>query len=201
MFFCDIIAAAGTGMRWSELAGLTVDRVDFLRRTVKVDRQLARTPKADGDMFIPPKTKASNRVIPLPQTVVDALAAHLKEFGEGTERLIFTSPTGSPLNYKNFRARTWVKTLVGMEDAPEETTFHTLRHTYASLLIHAGEPPKVIQERLGHASITETMDTYGHLYDSADETTRAAIDAAFAPQDVDETLTPGIENDPTGVAV
>jgi integrase len=188
-----ILAAAGTGMRWSELAGLTVDRVDFLRRTVKVDRQLSREGQ-NAELFTAPKTKASVRTIPLPQTVVNALAAHIKEFGTGEHGLIFTSPKGAPMNYKNFRARMWVKALKDMDDAPEGVTFHTLRHTYASLLIQAGESPKVIQERLGHASITETMDTYGHLYPNSDESTRAAIDAAFSPTDVDETLTSGSED-------
>jgi integrase len=185
-----VITAAGTGMRWSELAGLTVDRVNFLHRTIKVDRQLARTPNG-GDIFIPPKTKASVRTIPLPQTVADALARHIRDHGTGAEGLIFTSPKGEPLNYKNFRARVWAKVLSGMEDVPDGATLHTLRHTYASLLIQAGESPKVIQERLGHASITETMDTYGHLYPDSDESTRAAIDAAFRLPDVDEMLIPG----------
>ncbi|MEO3863719.1 site-specific integrase [Acrocarpospora sp. B8E8] len=193
-----VITAAGTGMRWSELAGLTVDRVDFLRRTAKVDRQLSRS-RAKG-LFAPPKSKASNRVIPLPDLVIAALAEHIAEYGTGPEGLIFTSERGHALNYKNFRARVWVKTLAAMEPS-EEATFHTLRHTYASLLIQAGESPKVIQERLGHASITETMDTYGHLYPDSDQTTRAAIDAAFAltdvdaSPDVDETLIPGPDAD------
>ncbi|MEO3863835.1 hypothetical protein ABGB08_53985 [Acrocarpospora sp. B8E8] len=65
----------------------------------------------------------------------------------------------------------------------------------------------MIQERLGHKSITETMDTYGHLYESSSETTRAAIDAAFAvpdveaSPDVDELLIPGPDDGSGEVAV
>ncbi|GAA0915666.1 tyrosine-type recombinase/integrase [Nonomuraea longicatena] len=103
-FKAMVIMAAGTGMRWSELAGLTVDRVDFLRRVVKVDRQSARDRK-DG-LFIPPKTKASNRTIPLPRLVIDALAVHIAAYGiSDPEGLIFTSAQGKPLNYQNWRPR------------------------------------------------------------------------------------------------
>ena len=74
-----VTLAAGTGMRQGECFGLTVDRVKFLERTVTVDRQLV-TVAGQAPTFGPPKTQASNRTIPLPQVVVDALAAHLAAF-------------------------------------------------------------------------------------------------------------------------
>ena len=61
---------------------------------------------------------------------------------------------------------------------------HDLRHFYASTLIAARLHPKVIQERLGHATIAETMDVYGHLFPDASEHGRGALDAMFAPTDV-----------------
>jgi len=64
-------------------------------------------------------------------------------------------------------------------ELPEGTRFHDLRHFYASTLIAAGLHPKVSQERLGHATIAETMDTYGHLFPDASEHGRGAIDAAL----------------------
>ena len=63
---------------------------------------------------------------------------------------------------------------------PKGTRFHDLRHFYASTLIAANLNPKVIQARLGHASITETMDTYGHLFPDAEDLGRGAIDAVLA---------------------
>lgn len=63
---------------------------------------------------------------------------------------------------------------------PKGTRFHDLRHFYASTLIAANLNPKVIQARLGHATITETMDTYGHLFPDAEDLGRGAIDAVFA---------------------
>ena len=63
---------------------------------------------------------------------------------------------------------------------PKGTRFHYLRHFYASTLIAANLNPKVIQARLGHATISETMDTYGHLFPDAEDLGRGAIDAIFA---------------------
>ena len=84
-----VTLAAGTGMRQGECFGLTVDRVRFLERSVTVDRQLITLPK-QAATFGPPKTAASNRTIPLPQVVVDALAAHLAAFPAEPDGLVFT---------------------------------------------------------------------------------------------------------------
>ena len=64
------------------------------------------------------------------------------------------------------------------------TRFHDLRHFYASALIAVNLNPKVIQARLGHATMAETMDTYGHLFPDASDHGRGALDAMFAPSDV-----------------
>jgi integrase len=64
---------------------------------------------------------------------------------------------------------------------PARTRFHDLRHFYASGLITANLNPKVIQTRLGHATIAETMDTYGHLFPDAEDLGRTAVDQALAP--------------------
>ncbi|MEO5839654.1 MAG: tyrosine-type recombinase/integrase, partial [Acidimicrobiales bacterium] len=59
--------------------------------------------------------------------------------------------------------------------------FHDLRHHYASVLIQAGLNVKVVQERLGHATATETLDTYAHLWPDDEDRTRAAIDSVWVP--------------------
>lgn len=98
-----VILGAGTGMRQGEVLGLTVDRVDFLRRTARVDRQLVTL--AGGPRFGPPKTAASVRSVPLPAIVVEALAEHLREHPAGIgldgERLMFTTETGTPWGRSN----------------------------------------------------------------------------------------------------
>ena len=63
--------------------------------------------------------------------------------------------------------------------APGGTGFHQLRHFYASLLIRHGESVKTVQARLGHASASETLDTYSHLWPDSDDRTRAAVDSVL----------------------
>jgi integrase len=168
-----VTLAAGTGMRQGECFGLTVDRIDFLRRQVTVDRQLGLLPGA-GPKLGPPKTAASYRTIPLPQVVVDALASHLTQFPVGSEGFVFTNEAGAPIRRTRF-SDIWRPVVVAAK-APEGTGFHALRHYYASLLIRHGESVKVVQSRLGHASASETLDTYSHLWPDSEDRTRAAVD-------------------------
>lgn len=65
----------------------------------------------------------------------------------------------------------------------ETIRFHDLRHTSATLLIHEGEHPKVIQARLGHSSITTTMNTYGHLLEETDQRASTHFDKLFYKKD------------------
>lgn len=67
----------------------------------------------------------------------------------------------------------------GDVDLPDEFTFHDLRHYLASLLIASGADIKTVQARLRHASAKTTLDTYGHMWPDADESTRSAIDAVI----------------------
>lgn len=170
-----VTLAAGTGMRQGECFGLTVDRIDFLRRRIHVDRQLV-TVTGTAPSLAPTKTDASVRTIPLPQVVVDALAAHLAEHPAGVDGLVFTTESGKPLRRSGF-GDLWrpAVTAAGLEGF----VFHGLRHYYASLLIRHGESVKVVQERLGHASAAETLDTYSHLWPDSDDRTREAVDSVL----------------------
>ncbi len=130
----------------------------------------------------PPKTRASYRVIPLPQVVVEALAVHLRKFPPGETGLIFTTPDDTPLSRTRFSGSVWrpATKRAGVQGA----VFHHLRHYYASLLIQAGESVKVVQARLGHATAAETLDTYSHLWPDSEDRTRQAIDGVLgAPAD------------------
>jgi integrase len=174
-----IVLMAGTGLRPGEAAGVTTDRIDFLRRTLHVDRQLLLT---RPPTFGPPKTRASVRTIPLPQVVLDALAAHIATFGTGDDGLLFCGPGGRPVNRDNITRA--FRTAAAAAGAPKLAHLHDLRHFYASLLIRHGESVKVVQARLGHASAGETLDTYSHLWPDSDDLTRAAVDAVLgAPAD------------------
>jgi integrase len=160
-----VLTAAYTGCRWGELAGLKVHRLDLLRGRLEVVETLEEV--AGHFTFGSPKTDASRRVVSLPRPVVSALRAHLAEFGVGDDGLVFSGPTGRPLSRTRFRARTWLPavTAAGLDPAPR---FHDLRHTHVALLIAGGVPVKAIQARLGHASITTTMNRYGHLLPDVD---------------------------------
>lgn len=92
-----VVVAAGTGLRQGELFGLTVDRIDFLRRELRVDRQLW-SPRTGKPVFAAPKSKASRRTVALSQVVVDALAAHLAAFGAGDHEVVSHTMRGTPVS-------------------------------------------------------------------------------------------------------
>jgi integrase len=179
-----VVVGAGTGLRQGEALGLTVDRVDFLRRTLKVDRQLILLPGA-GPQLAPPKTPRSNRTIPASQVVIEALSAHVAQYGVGEDGLIFTAPNGAPIRRTRF-SDVWrpAAKAAGIEAG---IGYHALRHYYASLLIRAGCSVKVVQARLGHASASETLDTYSHLWPDDEDRARDAVDAVLGVT----TLCPG----------
>lgn len=172
-----VTLAAGTGMRQGELFGLTVDRIDFLRRKLTVDRQIVST-NSMSPTFGPPKTDSSNRDIPLPQVVVDALSAHLTEYPCEPHETVFRNRWGRPHSRSTFGHNVWQPALT-KAGLPKGTTMHTLRHYYASLLIRHGESVKTVQARLGHASAAETLDTYSHLWPDSDDRTREAVDSVL----------------------
>lgn len=169
-----ILAAAYTGLRWGELAGLRARRVDLDRRKVTVVEALA---EVNGELtFKAPKTAASRRTVALPASLAEALADHLRAYPAVGDGLIFTDTEGRPLRRSNFRRRIWtpaVRATVG-----EPCRFHDLRHTHAAWLIAQGEHPKTIQARLGHASISTTLDRYGHLMAGLDEAAARRLDEA-----------------------
>ncbi len=154
------IVAAGTGLRPGELFGLEAADVDFLRRTVRVDRQLN-----ERRQLAPLKTRASYRTVPLPEVVADELAQHLARAGR-REGLIFAGHDGQPARLNTFTVA-WRRAVVAAE-ATAGLCLHDLRHSYASALIAAGESVKPVQVRMGHASAMVTLDVYGHLWPDSD---------------------------------
>ncbi len=174
-----VLAAAYTGLRFSELRALRMDRFDALRRTIRVSTSLV---ESGGEFFFEkPKSEASRRTVRVPVFLVDVLAAHLARYADDSG-LIFSAPTGGPIRRSNFRRRVWLPAVEASVGQP--CTFHDLRHSHAAILIAQGEHPKVIQERLGHASIKTTLDTYGHLFEGLDEAATDRLEATYAAADV-----------------
>jgi integrase len=150
--------------------------VEFLARRLVIVEQM------QNKGAVPLKTKASTRVIPADDLVLNAVTAHMRRWAPGSGQLLITNRLGRPVQRNSF-GDCW-REAVRAAGLPRGTRFHDLRHFYASTLIADGQHPKVIQERLGHATIAETMDTYEHLFPDASEHGRGAIDAIFAPADV-----------------
>jgi integrase len=170
-----VTVAAGTGMRRGELCGLTVDRVDFLRKEIRVDRQLAPG-TGDRVRWAETKTAASVRVIPADEVVIKAIAAHLAASPTDESGLVFRSAIGTPLRPSTL----WMAWSRAAKQVGTDATPHDLRHYFASVLIRAGLSIKAIQRLLGHKSAVETLDTYGHLMGDEDDRSRAAIRAELA---------------------
>lgn len=166
-----VVLGAGLGLREGEAFGLTVPRVDFLRRRVHVQEQ------AQAGALAPLKTEASRRLIPADDWVLTTITSHMQQYGPGPDGVIVTNAAGR-IAQRNAFGWCW-REAVAAAGLPEGTRYHDLRHFYASCLIAANLNPKVIQARLGHASITETMDTYGHLFPDSEDLGRGAVEAAL----------------------
>ncbi|MEU7074687.1 site-specific integrase [Streptomyces narbonensis] len=175
-----IEVTALTGLRSGELRGLTLDRIDFLRRTIQVDRQMVY--EAGKGMFLDNlKTGAGRRLLPVTKRTVDLLAAYVAAHPPAADGeragLLFTMPDGKPVGESTLDSAfktTCKKAKLGKRH------WHELRHHYASVLIAGGENPKVVQKRLGHKDVMTTLRTYAHLFAEAEEQTRDVLDAAWA---------------------
>lgn len=170
----------GAGLRQGEASGLTVDRLDFLRRTMRIDRQLVSR-HVPAPILGPPKTQSSNRTIPLAGFLLDALADHLRRFPAGPGDLVLRSPAGLPLDSDRF-GHQW-RRACRQAGAPG-LGYHALRHTFASTLLSRGVSVKAVADWLGHASPTITLATYAHLMPADEDVARAVLDAALAPADI-----------------
>lgn len=125
-----------------------------------------------GDWYFgEPKTPRSRRRIPLPASVVRALVEHRRRQAEerlkaGAEYrnldLVFATGEGQPLIRLNVIHKHF-KPILKRAKLSETLRLYDLRHTCATLLLAANENPKVVSERLGHASITLTLDVYSHV--------------------------------------
>ncbi len=154
-----------TGMRPGEALGLKWEDIDFHKGRVSIRRTMTRDGRLEE-----PKTPGSRRVISLPKSVLIDLKNHrrnqleeklrAKEYND--QGLVFANENGGPVNYRNLIRRHF-KPLLKRAGLPEDIRLYDLRHTCATLLLAAGENPKVVSERLGHSSVTLTLDTYSHV--------------------------------------
>ena len=177
-----VLLAAGAGLREGEVLGLLVPRIDFLRRRIHVEQQL--TGDGTAPVLSPLKTRASRRIVPVDDVVLEGIAEHIRNFPTSPAGFLITNRLRQPVRRSSFGNR-W-KLAVAEAGLPKGTRFHDLRHFYASTLIAANLHPKTIQARLGHASIVETLDTYGHLFPMAEEDGRGVLDQALTPDELQD---------------
>lgn len=164
-----VVFAAASGLRPSELFGLTWDRIDLAAGLVIVDRQLASTPGAAEIRFGPLKTPASYRTVRIGKSTIEMLDQRAKENRTG---LVFQR-NGKPC-HRQARSKAW--RTAGLKLPDIGAGWHQLRHHHASLLIAAGLSPVAVAHRLGHKDATETLKTYGHLWPDDDERMALASD-------------------------
>lgn len=171
---------AGTGLRFGEAIALEVADVDVLAATpiVRVTKSWRRIP--GGFEVGPPKSRKSRRAVSISGDVVDALLPLVTR--PGTE-LLFTGRDGARVSHSNFFKRTWAPAARTFEaETGRRPRIHDLRHSHASWLIAGNLPLPVIQDRLGHESITTTIGVYGHLLPDQHAKTAAVLDGLLADE-------------------
>ncbi|HHV75739.1 MAG TPA: site-specific integrase [Thermoanaerobacterium sp.] len=198
-YYALYVLAVLVGLRQGELLGLKWDVIDFDAGTLQVCRQLQKvrvdvpskenpgsTEKVWEWQFKEPKSAKSRRTINLPGLALAALKEHRKKQLEERLRLgdiwqdnglVFCTEIGAPVDPSSLYRWSFCRVL--QQAAVPKIRFHDLRHTCATLLLLQGVSPKVVQELLGHSSITITLDLYGHVLPSMKQAVVRAMDNLF----------------------
>lgn len=156
-----VLAIMG-GFRQGELLGLKWEDIDMEAGTVAVRRTLRV--KHGRVIVTSPKSAKGRRLVEMPQMAMDALQDHRKRMmaeGHAGCEWVFCNTAGKAIDKNNLVRRSY-KPLLKRAGVPMRR-FHDLRHTHATLMLLQGEHPKVVQERMGHATIAMTLDTYSHV--------------------------------------
>lgn len=148
-----------TGMRAGEIWGLKWGDIDWNSKRIHVRRSLWK------GQFQTPKSKCSNRNIDIPDMLIHELKRWKLACPVNEDDLVFPSSEGRPSQHDNVVKRHFNPAL--RKAGLRQVSFHSLRHSNASMRIHAGQNIKYIQSQMGHASINITLDIYGHLFNDA----------------------------------
>ena len=173
-----------TGMRRGELLALRWQDIDLQNKAISVNNTVIRI-AGEGLVLSEPKTPHSRRLVTLPPSAVallSGLKAKRKEKMEDAKTewkessLIFPNAEGGPTDPDTITHafRKAVKKL-GLSN----TRFHDLRHTHATLMLKQGIHPKIVSERLGHASVNVTLNTYSHVLPGLQEAAAAVFEEAL----------------------
>lgn len=167
-----IAVCAFAGLRRGEASALKVSDVEFMRKEIRIHRQVQWTD--DGQMEIRAPKYGSERTVYAPDGLVTILAEHVRLYrpGDDPDRWLFPGARNEQLPAHAATVGRWwrkVRQKVGIE-----YRLHDLRHFYASGLIAAGCDVVTVQRALGHSSASVTLDTYSHLWPDANDRTRKA---------------------------
>jgi integrase len=171
-----VLVGAGAGLRQGEAFGLQLDRIDAAAGMITVDQQVIIVDRRP--VLAPPKTSASFRDVPMPRFVLDVVMDHAQQLGLGDHDVLCRTPKGTLLRRDYYNREIW-KPAITAAGLPADTTYHDLRHTFASTALAEGVPISEVSRWLGHKSITTTVDLYGHLVPEATGRARDALDNAF----------------------
>ena len=179
-YYDEFVILIETGLRISELCGLTIDSVDLENRRIRVVQQLIGT-SHDKLRVDVPKTKTGVRVVPLTTMAYEAFQRVLERRAkkpctmeiDGQTGFLFVKGDGVPMVSDSFRAS--LKRLVNKYNKSHETplpniTPHTLRHTFVSRLYEKGIDVKCLQMVVGHSNVQTTLNIYTHIdYDRVEQ--------------------------------
>jgi integrase len=170
-----LVTAVFTGLRASELRGLRWSDINLDASEVHVHQRADRF-----NTIGRPKSASSERTVPFGKFVANTLREWKLACPKSELDLVFPTATGKIERLTNIVDRGLKPTeiaagIVTADGKAKYPGMHVFRHFYASWCIDRNLPPKVIQTRLGHASITMTFDVYGHLFPEGDDT---GLDAA-----------------------
>lgn len=199
-----LMFALASGARPGEYLALLWSDIDWAAGTVRIERTIV-WPKGGGWHFDTPKTRKSGRTISIPAEVLDELREHRirqlehKQFlgkdWKSQHDLVFTDTKGNAIYERHLTTRTFK---LALKDAglPMDFRLYDLRHSCATLLLVANVPAKVVAERLGHASVTQTLDTYSHVlpaleHKATDELRNLLFPCAGRPADQAVSRLPG----------
>jgi integrase len=167
-----ILTASYTGLRIGELTALKVSDVDFLRRTIRVT---TNDTEISGKLVSGSPKNGKARTVPVPAFLIDELAAHLAARETDPSSYIFIAPEGGRHRQSAFLDRYFHKAVVAA-GLDAELDFHDLRHTAASLMVSVGANVKAVQNALGHASASMTLDVYAELFDTDAQAVAEGLD-------------------------
>lgn len=170
-----VVLMGSCGLRWGEMAGLRLGRIDRDERLLHVVETVSEVGgKLAADT---PKSAAGSRAIPLPNAAYTALLAHLAIRFCGPDDYLLHTASGAPLGYRWYRRSIWDPAIAdaGLDSA---ITPHCLRHSYATWLLDSGVAVQTVRKLLGHASLATTQ-IYSHSNRDQDRLAIAKLESAM----------------------